>query len=48
MREVLDLLVPVERIELPTFGLQNQCFPEKALCVGLRVTRHAVIAGEIP
>src|SRR5204862_6376715 len=24
-RQCLSLLVPVERIELPTFGLQNRC-----------------------
>ena len=24
-RHCLSLLVPVERIELPTFGLQNRC-----------------------
>jgi hypothetical protein len=25
VRQVLDCAVPVERIELPTFGLQNRC-----------------------
>ena len=25
IRQVLDCAVPVERIELPTFGLQNRC-----------------------
>ena len=25
IRQRIDLLVPVERIELPTFGLQNRC-----------------------
>jgi hypothetical protein len=25
LRQVIDKMVPVERIELPTFGLQNRC-----------------------